>query len=155
MATDRWPKAERLVGRLFRSRWRDLYEDCSRLPNGEYPGVYLLAYSNKRLLGESVREKDVFYVGMSHAGVSARLKQFIRATETGKGHSGGDRFFRDRMHKRGKNFFVTSISLLCEAQKETRKPVDLRKMGLVAALEYYCLARILEKCGEEPALNKK
>jgi len=169
VAIDRWPTAERLVGRLFRSRWRDLHEDYSRLPNVKYPGVYLLAYANKRLLGQSVREKDVFYVGMSHAGVSTRLKQFIGAIETGQGHSAGNRFFRGETHKKGyskmqkrKTFFVASFSIPCNTLKERRKAKDLRrkakdlrKMGLVAALEYYCLARIREVRPREPKLNKK
>lgn len=168
MAIDRWPIAERLVGRLFRSRWCDLDKRYLELPDAKYPGVYLLAYSKKRLLGQRVRDDDVFYVGMTHAGVSIRLKQFIRAIKTGKGHSGGDRFFRDFTRRKGysnmrgkKAFFVTSFPVPCNTHKEKRKgerkrtASDLRKMALVAALEYYCLARIREKRHKEPKLNKK
>ncbi len=99
---------------------------------------------------------------MSHAGISKRLRQFIGAIKTGKGHSAGNRFFRKMTKKKDYSkmrkkdtFFVASLAIPCKTEKEKRKAEDLRKMGLVAALEYYCLARIRDVSSKEPKLNKK
>src|SRR5258705_5668413 len=82
-----------LVGKLFRTRWTCLHAEGwdgdAALRN---PGVYLLAYSHKRLVGQRVQLDDVYYVGMSNSqgGVRARLRQFKAALECGRGHSAGD-----------------------------------------------------------------
>jgi len=157
-----WSGMTQRVKNLFASNWRSLHEDYSRLENGRYPGVYLLAYTTEELEGKKVEEKDVFYVGMSHAGVKPRLRQFIDGLEKRRGHSGAMRFFTEYTGGRGysklsskKTFFVTSISIRCSSGKKKRNAEDLRKMGQVAALEYYVLAHIREKLGREPELNKK
>ena len=157
-----WPEVKELLKALFDSRWRRLHEDYSRLENGQYPGVYLLAYTMDNLGGKRVEEEDVFYVGMSHAGVKPRLRQFIDGLEKRRGHSGAMGFFVEYTGGRGystlsskKTFFVTSLSIPCCSAKRKRDAEDLRRMGQVAALEYYVLAHIREKLGREPELNKK
>ena len=160
MAITRWPTVERLVTRLFTSRWQDL-EDSIKLKGGRYPGVYLLAYEGQQLRGARVRPQKVFYVGMTHAGLSRRLKQFMKGIESGEHHSGGKRFFIEVTRRKGysrlrakKRFFFAAIPVLCKYKKHDRDAEDLRRMGLVTALEYFVLAHILEKCGKEPELNK-
>jgi hypothetical protein len=55
-----------------------------------------------------------------------------------------------------KHFYVAAITIPCEVKKSKRGPEDLRKMGDVACLEYYALARVKEeKQGWEPELNVK
>ena len=162
MQSTQWSEVERLVKALFASQWRRLHEDYARLENGQYPGVYLLAYATQNLDGKRVEEADVLYVGMSHAGVRPRLKQFIDGIEKGSHHSGANRFFTEYTAGHDysklpakKKFFVTSLSIPCSSKKKNRSAEDLRKTGQIAALEYYVLAHIREKLGREPALNKK
>ena len=38
-------------------------------------------------------------------------------------------------------------------QEKKRSPSDLRRMGIIAKLEYYTLAYFKEKTGKEPVLN--
>ena len=153
-----------LIRSLFSKKWINLQNDLSSLENGEYPGVYLLAYSNEDLEGKSVDLKDVFYVGMSnsHGGVRQRLKRFLYGIENDTSHSAARRFYKEYAEsvpfsqmKGRKTFYSVSMSVRCVVNKETRTPDDLRKMGDVAALEYYVLAHIKDNLNREPKLNKK
>lgn len=151
------------VSELISKKWVRL-EKPDELDKCRFPGVYILSYSNLDLESKTIDIKDIYYVGMSNSlgGVKQRLKQFIRAIETGKSHSGGNRFF-DKVNnktpyselKSSKKFFVQSLSLTCEVDKNKRKPEDLIKMGEVAKFEYEVLAYIKDKLGKEPELNKK
>ncbi len=155
------PRIDQLLGDLFDREWVELHRDYSKLADAHYPGVYVLAFTSRDVLGQRVDERDVFYVGMSHAGVKQRLKQFIVGLEDGGHHSGAKTFFTkaDRVPysklRSRKKFFVASVSIPCRVKKNHRKPEDLKKMGVVAALEWYVLARIKGKIGREPDLNKK
>jgi hypothetical protein len=156
------PKIEELTKRLFTQRWVLLDPGIADLEDAGYPGVYALAYSTENLSHNRVRPRDVFYVGMSHAGVIKRLKQFIGGLKHGGYHSGAKRFYENYAHdvpysklKNRKKFFVASISVPCIAAKLQRSPTDLRKMGIVAAFELYVLAHVKELTGAEPELNKK
>jgi hypothetical protein len=143
-----------------------LHGDLSRLPGGQHPGVYLLAYSDEPLAGRHVDLRDVLYVGMSNSqgGVSRRLRRFKRAIEGRDGrHSGSRRFLKEYAHgtpysqlEGRKTFFVAWLPVPCdEVQKGLRTEAALRLMGDVAALEYYVLASIKAATGQEPALNGK
>lgn len=153
-----------LTRSLFSQKWINLQNDLSHLEGGEYPGVYLLAYSDKDLEGKNVELKDVFYVGMSNSrgGVRQRLRQFLHGIENDALHSAARRFYKEYAEgvpfsriKRRKTFYCVSASVRCVVNKETRTPDDLRKMGDIAALEYYALAYIKDKLNHEPELNKK
>jgi hypothetical protein len=155
------PDIEALIQELLSKKWTNLHSNYIHQPDGEYPGVYILAYSDKPLEGEQVQEQDIFYVGMTHAGIVRRLGQFIRGLEEGGHHSGANRFFNDYARQipynqlPKKRFFVASIAIPCVVDKQARTPLDLRKMGEVTRLEYYVLAHIKERLGVEPELNKK
>lgn len=155
---------EKLIQRLLSQKWADLQTSITSLQDGEWPGVYLLAYTDKDLEGKGIELADIFYVGMSNSrgGVRQRLKQFIRGIEKGASHSAGIRFLKEHANgipfsrmKSRKTFFVVSISIPCVVDKARRTPEDLRKMGGVARLEYYVLAHIKEALKREPKLNKK
>ncbi len=122
----------------------------------------MLAYSSAHLEGKRVKERDIFYVGVSHAGVKGRLKQIIRGLEDGGHHSGAKRFFFSEAKQThysklggGKAFFVASVSVPCTYLKNARNPLDLRRLGVVAGFEWCALAHVKEKVGSEPWLNKK
>lgn len=87
---------------LFAKSWVRLDDDVKKLVDSQYPGVYILAYPDDKLLGRSVKEdlagqtvteENIFYVGVSHAGVRKRLRQFSDGLEDGGHHSGAKRFF--------------------------------------------------------------
>lgn len=159
-----------LVTTLLAQSWVDLLSQPARrfadLKNGKYPGVYLLAYSEKTLTGAAIVLEDVLYVGMSNSdgGVRQRLASFIYAIEHNKRHSGGNRFYRQYAKAQpfslfatsngGKKFYATSLSLECQTRKQSRTATDLEIMGEVARLEYYVIAYIKKHTSMEPALNE-
>lgn len=153
------------VSKLLNQRWVKLdYENLIKQQGAQYSGVYILAYSDKNLMGKEIKIKDIFYVGMSNSkgGVKQRLKQFLNGIEKNRLHSAAMRFFKEHANevrwsefKERKTFYVASISIPCEVSKDKRTADDLKTMGIVAKLEYDVLAFIKEKTGEEPKLNKK
>ncbi len=157
------PTVARLVGKLFSQRWMNLHSAIGRLDNVEYPGVYVLAYGGDDLENRRVEERNVYYVGMSsHAGVRKRLSQLIKGLEDGGHHSAAKRFFKTvacgvpySRYRDKQTFYVATSCVPCVPNKRKRGPLDLRKMGVVSAAEQYVLARIRNKIGREPELNKK
>jgi hypothetical protein len=151
------------VETLFRGPWRRLHAQNWDLSDQlQYPGVYLLAYSDNALDGHPINVGDVYYVGMSTAagGVWQRLKQFKSALEIGKGHSAGNRYYRSNgcapfsEYVSAKTFYFTALCIPCESRKTTAKANDFRKMGQVACIEYYAIAHVLENGKKVPPLNK-
>lgn len=161
---------QHLVTNLLSQRWADLLEQKSQrfsaLGNAKYPGVYLLAYTNRGLQNQPIDINDVFYVGMSNSdgGVKQRLINFMNGIESGKMHSGGERFFHNYAHgipfsdfssiNDGKRFYIATLSIPCETRKGRRTAEDLEKMGEVARLEYYVMAHLKRNLGREPELNE-
>ncbi len=155
---------EPLIRLLLSKKWTNLQNRRSGFEDGKYPGVYLLAYSDKALEGKRINLNDILYVGMSNSqsGVKGRLGQFLNSIEKGKGHVAGNRFYKEQgkgtpfsRMKNKKRFFMASISIPCRVKKAERTPADLRTMGEVLRLEYYVLAHIKEKLHCEPKWNKK
>jgi hypothetical protein len=157
------PDVQDLIQRLLSlKKWTNLHTGRRAIEDREYPGVYVLAYSDKALEGEPVKVEDVFYVGMTQASLIQRLNQFVRGIEDGKHHSGASRFYYEYAKQvpysrlpNSKTFFVASAAIPCIVSKKRRTPQDLRKMGEVARLELYVLAHIKEVRSDEPELNKK
>jgi hypothetical protein len=155
----------RLIAELRAQRWHCLHGDLACLEHGQCPGVYLLAYSDQDLEGQPIDLQDVLYVGMSNSqgGVKRRVGSFVRALDGKKArHVAGKRFRSEYLGGRPysqvadrKRFYVSWVTVPCEAGKPERTPADLRAMGDVAALEYYVLAHIREEFGREPRLNRR
>ena len=154
---------EKLASTLFEQRWRVFLDDPLSDPSFRFPGIYLLAYSKRNLKQTKIREEDVLYVGMSNAqgGVRSRLLQFRTGVERYGTHSGAMRFFREYQNsvphsqlKRPDSFFYAALSIQCASEKGSLTAADLRSLGHVACLEYYAIARIREKTGRPPPLNK-
>ncbi|MGH9793645.1 MAG: hypothetical protein ACRD5G_02635 [Candidatus Acidiferrales bacterium] len=155
--------ASALLERLFSTRWQKLAER-PRLNQGEYPGVYLLAYTSENLLGQKVVPEHVFYVGMSTTALNTRLAQFWDGIHRCCAHSGAMRFYRCWARNRNfselcrtsrDRFYVTAIAIPCCAEKEFRTYRDLLALGRVVELEYAALAKIKRETGLEPPLNRK
>ena len=137
---------EHLVSELFALSWSALHAPGVLARAGlEYPGVYLIAYSDRDLRGVSIDPGDVLYVGMSNSGggVRSRVKQFMGGIENGKVHSGAMRFNRDYCGGRpfselngASRLYFASLTIPCVANKGAAQPDDLREMGHVACLEY-------------------
>ena len=153
-----------LVTQFFKKSWSDLHGNLNEIDGIKNPGVYALAYTEEDLCGRKVRPKDIVYIGMSisKAGVKGRLRQFKRAINQGSGHSAGNRVFKKCLKggsfeskKRRKKFWVATLTLPCNVNKEERSPKGLRVMGKVACLEYYLIAHFRNSLRKEPCLNVK
>ena len=123
----------------------------------------MIAYTKTELKGKPIRENDVLYVGMSTAqgGVRTRLKQFGDGLETYGIHSGAKRFYREYQNnlpfsrlRDQSTFFYTALAINCISDKSMLQPGDLRELGHIVCLEYYAIARIKQKTGRTPPLNK-
>jgi hypothetical protein len=154
--------------RLFARRWQPFHTNERELASSTKveafadPGVYLLAYTYKPMVGRPVRPADVFYVGMSNSagGLRQRFRQFQSSLEGGNGHGPAYRFFmkcakqRKYSQLRTKNrFFFAALAVPCESSKSKAKPRDFLLMGKVASLEYEAIARVLRSTGRLPWLN--
>lgn len=153
----------RLADTLFAEKWHKLHgRGAFSDPRLKYPGIYLLAFRRAALEGRGIVESDVLYVGMSNSsgGVAQRLKQFRDGIEKNGFHSGAMRFYRDHSNgspfsavKSNKKFYFVALTLPCVSVKARAQPTDFQTMGHVAALEYYVVARVLERTGRTPPLN--
>jgi hypothetical protein len=153
-----------LLKRLFSKTWQILppASELQNLKDGDFPGVYMLAYADVSLDGIRVSEKDVFYVGMTcEGGLRARLQQFRKGIIHGGCHSGAMRFHR--IWLRGKpyrpdgkaRFYFVYIPVKCERVKVWRSPNDILRMSKVPELELPAIARVKSELHHEPLLNKK
>ncbi len=153
-----------LLQKLFRQKWQRL-PSAGQLKTNENlksPGVYLLAFGNRKLKGKRVAPEDIWYVGMTNeGGLGNRLSQFVQAANGRTGHSAGSRFRKIwlKRQKQEKLYAMvpvyTYVAVPCETEKPWRSVKDLRNMGKVAALEYEVLAEIKRRTWFEPVLNKK
>ncbi len=116
-----------LLKRLFSETWKILPSEAKlqHIKGGGFPGVYVLAYSDKNLQGSRVQEKDVFYVGMTcEGGLNKRLRQFRKGISHGGFHSAAKRFHRlwlrgKPYHPNGKTrFYFAYLAVECEEAKE-------------------------------------
>lgn len=158
-------KIEDFVLELFSHKWAPFHSDNALSdPRFRYPGVYLIAYTDRDLEGITIEPGDVFYVGMSNnaRGVRSRLKDFKTGLRTGKVHSGAMRFYRDFAHGRafseladGKKFFFACQSVECNSNKITATPDDWRCMGEVECAEKYAMAHIVDMTENLPDLNMR
>jgi hypothetical protein len=149
---------EEQVTTLLKRKWVTLTAACADREL-RYPGVYLLAWSPRPLRGKRVKVEDVIYIGMSTAsnGVQGRLQSFRGGVETNTRHSGAERFYevfagnQPYSKLNTKNcFYAATLVIPCE---ERQTPSDWRSMGHVRCLEYYVLARVLQKMRKLPRLN--
>ncbi|MDT0646948.1 hypothetical protein RM545_09615 [Zunongwangia sp. F260] len=152
------------IQEILNKKWEPLLENYKNIEDGNYPGIYLLAFTHKDLNGQIVQPSDIFYVGMSNArkGLTSRVKQFLNGIEKNGSHSAGMRFYKE--NSKGiafsdcnhlEKFYIVSLAFKCDVNKLTRTPKDLRIMGDICRLEYHLLAHIKEVTNAEPKLNKK
>lgn len=149
---------------ILSKKWKPLLENSKNIEYGNYPGIYLLAFTDRNLEGKIVKPSDIFYVGMSNArkGLISRVQQFINGIEKNGSHSAGMRFYKENSNgiafskcNHLEKFYIVSSTFKCDVNKLTRTPKDLRIMGDICRLEYYLLAHIKELANAEPILNKK
>lgn len=153
-----------LLKRLFSQTWNTFPSGAKlqAMEGGEFPGVYMLAYSDESLKGTRIKEEDVFYIGMTcEGGLRTRLQQFRKGIVQGGFHSAADRFKREWLkgkpyRPRGKTrLYLAFIPVKCERAREWRLPADVRRMSKVPELELAAIARVKNCLHHEPLLNKK
>jgi len=144
------------------SRWT-LWEERNSLRNIDFPGIYMIAITRKRLRGRKSSYREVKYIGMTNAknGIYGRLSQFNQSIHGRPGHSGGWTVYYDlgnyKRWKRKYKLYVCTMPIRrkIEVDKKLRKPDDIKAMGLIAYLEYAALAEYKKKTGTEPKYNTK
>lgn len=155
---------EEKIHEVLSKKWEPLLENYKSIENGNYPGVYLLAFTSENIEGKIVNPSDIYYVGMSNAkkGLISRVQQFVNGIEKNGSHSGGMRFFKEISKgvpyskcNHQQKFYIVSLPFPCDVKKNSRTPNDLRIMGDICRFEYYLLAHIKELTNSEPILNKK
>lgn len=155
---------EEYIRKILNKKWKPLIENYKNIEDGNYPGIYLLAFTDKNIEGEIVKPSDIYYVGMSNArkGLTSRVKQFLNGIEKNGSHSAGMRFYKENSNGKAfsesnhlEKFYIVSSTFKCDVNKLTRTPNDLRIMGDICKLEYEIIAHVKEVTNEEPELNKK
>ena len=140
------------------SRWIK-WENRSKFTNRQWPGVYILAITNKNLENKKPNFRDVVYIGMtnSHGGLISRWNQFDNSIHNKPGHSGGKTVFRDLGNYKNwkRKLFVCALPVKCNVFKDKRTPEDLIQMGWIAFLEYEALSKYKKLIGKEPKYNTK
>lgn len=148
------------IPKLNFSKWH-AWEERNNIDGIDYPGIYAIAIKGINLAGKSLDYNDVIYIGMtnSQGGIKSRLKQFDNSIRGNPGHSGGRSVYYGNNYCEGLGEynqdwgnnrikpFVAIMPIECDTVNRT--PNDLRKMGIVACLEYIAFARYKEVTGDE------
>lgn len=140
------------IPRLYFGRWV-AWQDRNSIDGAEYPGVYLLATSQRNLEGKKADVGQAAYIGMTNnkKGLKVRWSQFNHGIQGGGRHSGGDLMFRTLGHYEtwDKRLYVAACPVECDPVNPS--PSDYLLMGAVAYLEYKAFAIFLKK---RPKLRK-
>ncbi|MCI0449992.1 MAG: hypothetical protein L0Y79_09465 [Chlorobi bacterium] len=140
------------------SKWHK-WLDRSQINNLNYPGVYVLSYSEEDISNVKFSFiEDIIYVGVTNSlkGLKSRLKQFddtIKNLDLWDIHGGAERVrfaYRDYIKLISK-LYVSIYFFKCDVG--LKKAEDLRIMGEVVKLEYDCFAEYVEKYGILPRFN--
>jgi len=131
------------------------WENRNMYQQREYPGVYLIAISNKNLENQNPLFSDVVYIGMTKRkqGLRGRWQDFQKAINGGEGHSGGKAIFKDKgpYQNWAEKLYVSAMSIICNVMNPTSD--DYIKMGWIAFLEYEAFAKFYEEVGGHPKYN--
>jgi hypothetical protein len=133
--------------------------DRKSIKNSKYPGIYMVAISNKDLSGQRPQYEDVSYIGMtnSHKGLQGRWYQFYQSIRGKSGHSGGNTVYKVLGHYDTwqENLFVCALPVICNPVSPVEN--DLVEMGKVAFLEYDAFAVFFKAIPDlkKPRFNKK
>jgi len=142
------------------SNWMK-WEDRVKFSDGRWPGVYMIAITNKNIEDTEYDFRHVVYIGMTNSkdGLFSRWNQLHAAINKGyrKSHSGGNTIYDDLGNYKDwkKKLFVCAWPIKCNVVKSTRTPNDLIKMGKNVFREYEVLAAYKKKMKKEPKYNKR
>ncbi len=144
------------IPKLKFSKWHK-WCDKNDIENINYPGIYAIAITHKNLDGSRLEYKDVVYIGMTNSqkGLSDRLRKFDSSIKGKTGHSGANEIYAklgnyDEWAKNEK-LFVAVMPIKCDTER--RNSADLRKMGMVAALEYMAFAKFQDETKDEDTIK--
>lgn len=137
------------------SKWY-AWENRTRYPLVDYPGVYLISISsNSHLEGQEPRFEDVVYIGMTKSknGLRGRWQQFFNAIKGREGHSGGKTVYRDKGHYSTwpDYLYVAAMGVKCDVINPTDH--DYIRMGWVVYLECEAFAQYYQRVGGHPKYN--
>jgi hypothetical protein len=135
------------------------WDDRKSIKNSKYPGIYMIAISDKDLSGEQPQYEEVSYIGMtnSHKGLQGRWYQFYQSVRGKSGHSGGNTVYKELGHYDTwpETLFVCALPVICNPVSPVEN--DLIEMGKVAFLEYDAFAAFFKAIPDlkKPRFNKK
>ena len=135
------------------------WKNRREIPGCNYPGVYVIAITRRKLAGCRVDWKDVSYIGMSKSknGLNGRWSQFQNSIHGRDGHSGGWTIYKKLGHynRWKRKLFVAAMPVKCNPHKQT--PTDLRLMGWVVYLEYEARSVFCQRSPKrgKPRYNKQ
>lgn len=145
--------------KLELSCWH-VWDDRSSIANSNFPGVYVIAVTEKDLRHLPVQWPDVAYIGMtqSSSGLINRWRQFDKAIRERAQHSGGNtiREMFGAYESWTQKLFAAAMGV--EIDWLERTPEDTLKLGWVSYLEYEAFAEFRRHSGSgrrRPAFNKR
>lgn len=121
--------------------WVSLEKGLNLAPSK--PGVYVIAQKSRNITdGTLIKLKDIKYVGQTTAvgGLKRRLRQFKRGIEKGRGHSCGNRLYKEGIGC--KDLYVAYKAFDASTAKHEREKKDLLVMAKIKSMEYEILAAI-------------
>lgn len=122
-------------------KWQPFLDGLNNAPNK--PGVYVISQKKKsEISAKGVEPEEVNYVGetTSVGGLKSRLRQFKRGTESGSGHSCGNRLLKEKITC--SDLLVAYKSFDANTAKNQRDVNDLHTMAKIKSLEYEVMAEI-------------
>ena len=124
----------------------------------KYPGVYVIAKSDQSLSENDFEWiEDIIYIGMTNSqdGLKSRLRQFDQTLKGDIRHGGADRvlYKYSDYEELTVNLYVAVLPIECDVK--SNQPEDLRRMGDVLRLEFYCFAEYAERYGRLSEFNDK
>lgn len=133
------------------TKWRPL-KDRESIKELEFPGVYLIAQSDKKLDNRHVDPlyEKIIYIGETGSKLKKRLSQFESASEGGSGSHYGGKTYLKESKKKGwtkKNLFVAVHS--CKAKKTKEEIKHFLRMQ-----EKKLIWDFITEHGCQPACNK-
>ena len=122
------------------------------------PGIYIIAKSEQDLSGQDFEWiEEIIYIGMtnSRGGLRSRLRQFDQTLKGNIKHGGADRVLYRYRDYEGlvAGLYVAVLPVECDVK--SNQPQDLRRMGDILRLEFYCFAEYAERYGRLSEFNDK
>lgn len=145
--------------KLIFSKWYS-WKNRLEYPLHNYPGLYLIAISEKNLNGKNSKLEDADYIGktVSKGGLKKRWYQFNQTIRGKEGHSGGKTILKSfgKTYEQWGNenqLFVAGFGLDSINLNQYTSESNLIIFGQIAYLEYYAFSKYFKFHGKLPKFH--